>query len=209
MPDPSGHDAPIRLVTMAEIRKVSDLEQGFEQLFGSEISLPDESAKRAVGAENGTNKAQALIDPETRPDPAAQIPAIVAEKSRHEWCRTTDLYRVKANQTSPARVAQSVSLVPVAFRDGRGVQESQVRRPIVARFGTNEAQDVRPSLKGIERALTVADVAEYLSISRATVYRLVGRGTLPHFRVSNSIRFRERELQAFMRRSIVADQHRD
>jgi hypothetical protein len=95
MPDPSGHDAPIRLVTMAEIRKVSDLEQGFEQLFGSEISLPDESAKRAVGAENGTNKAQALIDPETRPDPAAQIPAIVAEKSRHEWCRTTDLYRVK------------------------------------------------------------------------------------------------------------------
>ena len=43
---------------------------------------------------------------------------------------------------------------------------------------------------GLERGklLTVAQVAERLGLCRATVYRLVAEGELPHIRVGNSIR---------------------
>ena len=90
--------------------EVSDLEQGFEQLFGREIPHPDESPKRAVGGEialpdespkrgaqrkSGTNAAQTHENHEARPEPAVQNPVILEGKSRREWCRTTDLYRVK------------------------------------------------------------------------------------------------------------------
>ena len=37
--------------------------------------------------------------------------------------------------------------------------------------------------------LTVADVARMLRVSKATVYKLVTEGTLPHVRVGNAIRF--------------------
>ncbi|HEY6220996.1 MAG TPA: helix-turn-helix domain-containing protein [Candidatus Eisenbacteria bacterium] len=37
--------------------------------------------------------------------------------------------------------------------------------------------------------LTVADVARMLRLSRATVYKLVAAGKLPHVRVGNEIRF--------------------
>jgi excisionase family DNA binding protein len=38
------------------------------------------------------------------------------------------------------------------------------------------------------RLLTVAEVAELLRLSRATVYKLCDSGELPHLRISNSIR---------------------
>ena len=37
--------------------------------------------------------------------------------------------------------------------------------------------------------LTVADVALRLRLSRATVYKLVAEGKLPHVRIGNAIRF--------------------
>jgi excisionase family DNA binding protein len=37
--------------------------------------------------------------------------------------------------------------------------------------------------------LTVAEVARRLRVSRATVYKLVAKGKLPHVRIGNSIRF--------------------
>jgi excisionase family DNA binding protein len=45
------------------------------------------------------------------------------------------------------------------------------------------------ALGGADCLLTVADVARRLRISKATVYRLVAEGKLPHVRVGNSIRF--------------------
>ncbi len=37
--------------------------------------------------------------------------------------------------------------------------------------------------------LTVADVARRLRVSKASVYKLVAEGKLPHVRVANRIRF--------------------
>ena len=50
---------------------------------------------------------------------------------------------------------------------------------------------------GIEprRLLTVREVASLLSVSTATVYKLVTAKTLPFLRVSNAIRFDARDLQ--------------
>lgn len=46
--------------------------------------------------------------------------------------------------------------------------------------------------------LTIGDVAELLKVSTATVYALVKRGALPHLRVSNAIRVRAVDLEAYL-----------
>ena len=46
--------------------------------------------------------------------------------------------------------------------------------------------------------LTVREVSEYLRVSTATVYSLVGRGELPCIRVSNAIRVRREDLDAYL-----------
>jgi excisionase family DNA binding protein len=48
--------------------------------------------------------------------------------------------------------------------------------------------------------LTVAEVARELRVRPVTVYRLVGRGELPCVRVSNAIRVRREDLEAFIGR---------
>lgn len=43
----------------------------------------------------------------------------------------------------------------------------------------------------------MAEVAEALGISRATAYRLIETGALPHIRVSNAIRVHPSDLERF------------
>jgi len=45
------------------------------------------------------------------------------------------------------------------------------------------------------RLLTVRQVAERLSVSRATVYALVSSAAIPHVRISNAIRVRQTSLE--------------
>jgi excisionase family DNA binding protein len=61
--------------------------------------------------------------------------------------------------------------------------------------GPTAAQD-RP-VGPHERLLTVPQVALRLSISAATVYSLVSTGALAHLRVSNAIRVRPADLEAY------------
>jgi excisionase family DNA binding protein len=49
--------------------------------------------------------------------------------------------------------------------------------------------------------LSVKHVAAALSVSAATVYSLVERGELAHFRVRNAIRIGEGELAAYLARA--------
>ena len=46
--------------------------------------------------------------------------------------------------------------------------------------------------------LTVRQVATRLAVSRATVYSLVANKALPHLRISNAIRVKRRDLDAFL-----------
>jgi excisionase family DNA binding protein len=55
-----------------------------------------------------------------------------------------------------------------------------------------------PEIGPDERLLSVRQVAERLSVSRATVYSLVSIGALPHLRVSNAIRVRDASLESYL-----------
>ena len=49
-----------------------------------------------------------------------------------------------------------------------------------------------------DRLLRVAEVAQILGYSRATVYRLIGEGRLPIVRISGTIRFRYQSILKWM-----------
>jgi excisionase family DNA binding protein len=46
------------------------------------------------------------------------------------------------------------------------------------------------SVKDGDEVWTVKDLAEYLRCHTSTLYRLVNRGEIPHFRLGSDIRFR-------------------
>ncbi|WP_414654221.1 helix-turn-helix domain-containing protein [Hyalangium sp.] len=66
--------------------------------------------------------------------------------------------------------------------------------------GEPNGSEVPPRLEGPHgaRLLTVEEVARYLGVSRATVYKLCSEGRLPHLRVSNAIRFRPSDIGALL-----------
>lgn len=44
--------------------------------------------------------------------------------------------------------------------------------------------------------MTVIEVAEYLRVSRQTVYIMIRGGKIPHFRVGNKVRVKRSDLEA-------------
>ena len=50
--------------------------------------------------------------------------------------------------------------------------------------------------------LTIKEVAEYLKVNDRTIYRLAANGELPGFKVGNSWRFKQSELEQY-----IAAQH--
>ena len=51
---------------------------------------------------------------------------------------------------------------------------------------------------GDDDLLTVKDLADLLKVCTATVYKMVDRLHIPHFRVLNSIRFRREDVKRFV-----------
>ena len=66
--------------------------------------------------------------------------------------------------------------------------------------GTSTADVLRRSLKPptVRKLLTVAETAERLSVSKATVYRLCREGKLRSRKVKNSLRVDTHSLEDFM-----------
>lgn len=50
--------------------------------------------------------------------------------------------------------------------------------------------------------LTIKDVADYLKVNERTIYRLAASGEIPGFKVGNSWRFKQSELEHY-----IAAQH--
>lgn len=50
--------------------------------------------------------------------------------------------------------------------------------------------------------LTIKDVADYLKVNERTIYRIAASGELPGFKVGNSWRFKQSELEQY-----IAAQH--
>ena len=53
-------------------------------------------------------------------------------------------------------------------------------------------------LNEIEPAMTVRDVAKFLSVDEKTIYRLVTKGDLPGFKVLGSWRFQKSDLDSWI-----------
>ena len=74
---------------------------------------------------------------------------------------------------------------------------------------TNRTVQGPPSAEGLtadsgtSRLMTIKEVAERLSVSTKTVYRLRNEGALPHLKVRGSLRFRESDVAALEARSLV------
>ena len=49
-----------------------------------------------------------------------------------------------------------------------------------------------------ERLMTVQELASYLRCSVTTVRRIVARGEMPHYRLGKMVRFRRREIDAWL-----------
>ena len=51
---------------------------------------------------------------------------------------------------------------------------------------------------GLEKLMTVVEVADYLRLNRFTVYRMIARRELPAIKVTDQWRFRQRDLEAWL-----------
>lgn len=47
--------------------------------------------------------------------------------------------------------------------------------------------------------MTVGEAADYLRLTKATIYKLVSRQQIPHLRPAGAIRFRREEIDTWMR----------
>ena len=95
-----------------------------------------------------------------------------------------------------------MSVIASEFEDSN----SNAKQPLAANFKYFAAdllletqQQNKLGVVGLERLLTVRDVAKLLKVNPATVYRLVEAGELPHVRVSNAIRFHAAAIAEFTR----------
>lgn len=51
------------------------------------------------------------------------------------------------------------------------------------------------------KLLTIKEVAERLSVSEPTIYRLINRGELPTVKIGRALRFDEADIEAYIRKA--------
>ncbi|NVJ08309.1 helix-turn-helix domain-containing protein [Myxococcus sp. AM001] len=110
-----------------------------------------------------------------------------------------------AASTRPGVISHSQTLGVLGDSGPGAVQPSQPVAGNRKEFAAPVLQGPTPARLcalpgGAERPLTVREVAERLAICTATVYRLCERGELAHVRVSNAIRVRPADVDAFIAR---------
>jgi excisionase family DNA binding protein len=54
-------------------------------------------------------------------------------------------------------------------------------------------------IEGVESALTARELAEILSVSAVTVFKMAKRGTIPSFKVGTCVRFCPRTIARWLR----------
>ena len=59
-------------------------------------------------------------------------------------------------------------------------------------------KEMKKHQHGLERLLTVEQVAEYLNVDKFTVYRLLAQKKLPGFKVGREWRFRQEDIVAWI-----------
>ena len=97
--------------------------------------------------------------------------------------------------TFPKVESGSQAIVTARNQPYSDVQRSQRIAPLSKDFAANL---LPPFPGGVERLLTVRQVAEVLGVCAATVYKWAANGVLPHVRIVNVIRVRGDDLTRFL-----------
>jgi excisionase family DNA binding protein len=135
-----------------------------------------------------------------------ELPAFTSERRTGFEPATPSLG--SAAPTRPAVISRSQALGTLGGLEPGPVQPSQPVAGSTKAFAAPVLQGPAPTRRlrvlpgGAERLLTVREVAERLGVCTATVYGLCTRGELPHLRVSNAIRIRPTDLDAFLTRGL-------
>ena len=58
----------------------------------------------------------------------------------------------------------------------------------------DEVNDAEEPTRSFDRLLSHGEVAELISVSRSTVYKLIERGQIPHIKIGRSVRVEENDL---------------
>jgi excisionase family DNA binding protein len=70
----------------------------------------------------------------------------------------------------------------------------------------NIGSSLAAELEKMPRALRASELANILSTSKMTIYRLVEQGAIPHFRVGGLIRFDPHAIADWLRRKMPLNQ---
>jgi excisionase family DNA binding protein len=62
----------------------------------------------------------------------------------------------------------------------------------------SESEHASPAGNGEERPLTIAEAAEYLNVSERFIRRLVAERRVPYYKLGKFVRFRRRDLDAYL-----------
>ena len=60
----------------------------------------------------------------------------------------------------------------------------------------------------MEKIYTVPELAEYLSISRAKLYRMIQNNEIPHIRIGRNVRVRESDLMSWLEELTAPYEHK-
>jgi excisionase family DNA binding protein len=89
-----------------------------------------------------------------------------------------------------------IELHPCAIK---AIVEPLLALSLLAQTLPCKCQGMKKNINPTERLLTVDEVAEYLSVDRITVYRLLSREQLPGFKVGKQWRFKREMVEAWLR----------
>jgi excisionase family DNA binding protein len=64
----------------------------------------------------------------------------------------------------------------------------------------SDTSSLPDQIEKISRALTAVEVAEYLSVSRITIFRMAKAGRIPSFRIGTCVRFDPRAVASWLRK---------
>jgi excisionase family DNA binding protein len=106
--------------------------------------------------------------------------------------------RVHTGSHRAASKQDSSRTDPARLSTGSGSVHEMARHLVHPWSTKSEADSAQgEAVKVQQPLLTVAEVAKVLRVCRATVYRLIETGALPHLRIANSIRIRPEDLPAY------------
>jgi len=168
-------------------RIVADLELSGREDLNLRPFGPESGPEPSQGDANGTNPADSLHTDTSLQSSDSQL--------------STGFTKSFATRLLPESGAARAHGGALAAAGGQGATSAPKTRQRASVAPT--PADLRVLWGGRDRLLKIAEVAEHLGVSNATVYGLCERGELPYVWVVTSMRIRPDDLEAFIAASVT------